>query len=73
MEIQESLFLYFAGAASAAAIETGNSVEILVIADLGSATRAASTQPNHQVRPREGHQFNRSNKIEALTTQPGDR
>jgi hypothetical protein len=42
-----SKFLEFLRTASKAAIETSNSVVILVIADLGSATGAASTQPNH--------------------------
>ena len=41
-----SLFLEFLSAASTATIETSNSVVILVIADLDSTARAASTQPN---------------------------
>ncbi len=45
--IQLSMFPEFLSTASKATIETSNSVVILAIADLGSATGAASTQPNH--------------------------
>ena len=46
-EIQSSKLPEFRSTASKATVETGNSVVILAIADLGSATGAASTQPNH--------------------------
>ena len=47
MWIQSSMFPQRLGITSKATIETSNSVVILAIADLGSATGAASTQPNH--------------------------
>jgi len=47
MKVQLSMFAEFLSIASQATIETSNSVVILTIADLGSATGAASTQPNH--------------------------
>ena len=47
MEIYLSMFAEFLGTAAKATIEISNSVVILVIPDLGSATGAASTQPNH--------------------------
>jgi hypothetical protein len=55
LEISLRLFLEFSDIASKAAVEASNSVVIFVIADLGSATRAASAQPNHQGCPRELH------------------
>jgi hypothetical protein len=48
MEMYLSMFAEFLGTASEATIEAGNSIVTLVIPDLGSATGAASTQPNHQ-------------------------
>ena len=55
MEIQSSMFPEFLGTASKATIETSDTVVILAIADLGSATGAANTQPNHQGCPWEVH------------------
>jgi len=53
--ISLSAFPEFLNLASKATVEAGNSIVVFVIADLGSATRTASTQPNHQGRPRELH------------------
>jgi hypothetical protein len=55
MEIQSSMFPEFLGTASKATIKTSDTVVILAIADLGSATGAANTQPNHQGCPWEVH------------------
>jgi hypothetical protein len=55
MEISLSAFPEFLDFASKATVEAGNSIVGFVIADLGSAARAASTQPNHQRCPRELH------------------
>jgi hypothetical protein len=46
-EILLSAFPEFFNTTSKAAVEAGNSLVVFVIADLGSATRAANTQPNH--------------------------
>jgi len=46
-EIQSSKLPEFLSTASKATVETGNSVVILAIADLGSTTGAAKSQPNH--------------------------
>jgi hypothetical protein len=54
-EIQLSAFCEFSNTASKATVEAGNSVVMFVITDLGSAARAASTQPNHQGCPRGLH------------------
>src|ERR1700674_1265799 len=54
-EIQLLGFPEFSNTTSKAAVEAGNSVVVFVITDFGSATRAASTQPNHQGCPRELH------------------
>jgi len=53
--MQLPAFPEFFSIASKATIEAGNSFVVFVIADLGSATRAASTEPNHQGCPRELH------------------
>jgi hypothetical protein len=53
--IQLPAFSEFSNTASKATVEASNSVVVFVIADLGSATRAASAEPNHQGCPRELH------------------
>ena len=54
-EISLSAFPEFFNFASKATVEAGNPIVVFVIADLCSAARAASTQPNHQGCPRELH------------------
>jgi hypothetical protein len=54
-EIPLSAFSEFSNTASKATVEAGNSVVVFMIADLGSATRASSTQPNHKGCPWELH------------------
>jgi hypothetical protein len=48
MEIYLSMFSEFLLTAPKATIEPSNSVVILVMPDLGSATWAANAQPNHE-------------------------
>jgi hypothetical protein len=55
-KIQLSAFPEFFNTASKATVEAGNSVVVLVIADLGSATRTAGAQANHQACPWKLHQ-----------------
>jgi hypothetical protein len=55
VKIQLPAFPEFLNAASKTTIEAGNSVVVFVKADLGSATRAASTKPNHEGCPWELH------------------
>jgi hypothetical protein len=54
-EIQSSKLPEFLSTASKATVETGNSVVILAIADLGSATGATESQPNHEGCPYAPH------------------
>src|ERR1700693_4276772 len=56
MKIQLSPFPEFLDTTSKATVEAGNSLVVFVKADLGSATRAASTEPYHQGCPRGLHQ-----------------
>ena len=55
MEIQLPAIAEFLNTASKATVKAGNSAVLLVIADLGSATRTASAEPNHQGCPRKLH------------------